>query len=164
MRQYDDYDADEPYVVIEKTSGSVSSFVLGLAVGAGIALLVAPRSGEETRRDLRRRARQMRSAAQEAAEDFTDSMVDRYEHAKRTVEEKIETARQAIEMKRRQASEAIRAGREAANQARAELEARIAETKAAYQAGTDVARGVRRTPSATGGELPSEEDREPETT
>ena len=162
MRQYDDYDADEPYVVIEKTSGSMSSFFLGLAVGAGIALLVAPRSGEETRRDLRRQARRVTSAAQEAAEDFTDSMVDRYEHAKRTVEEKLETARQAIEMKRRQASEAIRAGREAANQARAELEARIAETKAAYQAGTEVARSRHR--PAAGGELPSEEDREPETT
>ena len=38
---------------------------------------------------------------------------------------------------------AVRAGREAADQARADLEARLAQTKAAYNAGAQVARDVR---------------------
>ena len=40
------HDDDEPYVVIEK-SGGMGSFFLGLAIGAGLALLFAPKSGRE---------------------------------------------------------------------------------------------------------------------
>ena len=42
-------DEDEPYVVIEKRESSLGSFFIGAAVGAAVALLFAPRSGEETR-------------------------------------------------------------------------------------------------------------------
>ena len=42
-------------------------------------------------------------------------------------------ARQAMEIKRRQVTNAVGAGRAAAQQARVELEQRIAETKAAYK-------------------------------
>src|SRR5688500_19424263 len=63
MREYH-FDEDEPYVVIEKSEGSTGSFLLGLALGAGLALLFAPRSGEETRRELNRGARRVRDAAQ----------------------------------------------------------------------------------------------------
>ena len=51
MSDYD-WDEDEPYVVIEQKPAGVGSFILGLAVGAGLALLFAPRSGAETRSDL----------------------------------------------------------------------------------------------------------------
>ena len=51
MRDFD-FDDDEPYVVIEKSSGGIGSFLMGIAVGAGIALLMAPSSGMETRRRL----------------------------------------------------------------------------------------------------------------
>ena len=43
------FDDDEPYVVIERQQGSgIGSFLLGAAIGAGIALLLAPRSGAST--------------------------------------------------------------------------------------------------------------------
>jgi hypothetical protein len=71
------------------------------------------------------------------------AVVDRYEDARRAVEERIDTARSAIEIKKRQASEAVRAGRQAAHDARDELERRIAEGKAAYRAGADVVRTSR---------------------
>ena len=51
-----EYD-DEPYVVIEQSQGSFGSFLVGIAIGAGVALLLAPDSGIETRRRLRRSAR-----------------------------------------------------------------------------------------------------------
>ena len=142
MSKYE-YD-DEPYVVIERSEGSFSSFLVGIALGAGIALLLAPDSGIETRRRLRRGARRVKRVAREKAEALADDVTDRYEHARRTVEEKLESARSAIDLKRRQAGRAIEAGRAAAHQAREDLERRIAESKAAYQAGADVVRDSRR--------------------
>lgn len=139
MREYH-FDEDEPYVVIEKSEGSTGSFLLGLALGAGVALLLAPRSGEETRRELHRGARRVRDAAQGMAEDLTDTVNDRFQEARQQVEERIDTARQAVELKRHQVSQAVQAGRDAAHQAREDLERRIAETKASYDAGTSVAR------------------------
>ena len=48
---------DEPYVVIEKHTGSVGSFLVGIAIGAGVALLFAPQSGADTRRAVARATR-----------------------------------------------------------------------------------------------------------
>src|SRR5262249_59675829 len=71
MSRRHDFEDDQPYVVIEKQSGGggLGSFVVGLAIGAGLALLFAPQSGEATRRDLRRRARRAKRAARERSEE-----------------------------------------------------------------------------------------------
>ena len=139
MQQYD-MDDDEPYIVIEKHSGSVGSFLIGIAVGAGIALLMAPQSGVETRQGIRRGARRAGTAARDLADNVGDAVTDRIQYARETVESRIEGARQAVEIKKQQVSRAMDAGRMAAQQAREDLERRIAETKAAYHAGGDVAR------------------------
>jgi gas vesicle protein len=141
-------DEDERYYVVEEKGGGVGSFLLGAMIGAGIALLLAPQSGEETRRDIKRKAREVSDAAKDAAGDLQDTVADSYSRAKASVGTRIDSARQAIDLKKHQASEAIRAGREAAAQAREELEARLAETKAGYQAGADVARTPSRRASA----------------
>jgi gas vesicle protein len=145
MRQYD-FDDDDPFVVIEQERGSLTSFVWGAAIGAAVALLLAPQSGADTRHAIGTRARRVRRRAEETADELTDSVVDRYEQARHSVETRIDTARQAIQLKKRQASRAIEAGRRAAQEARDELERRVAESKAAYQAGADVARSARRRP------------------
>jgi gas vesicle protein len=139
----EDYDDEGPYVVIEKNSGGLGTFFVGLAVGAGLALLFAPRTGVETRRQLRRSAERMRDAAEDAVTDVTGRVQDTFETARQRVEEKIDAARDAIETKREQVQRAVDAGREAAQQARADLERRLAETKAAYNAGAQVARDAR---------------------
>jgi gas vesicle protein len=148
MRRDDEYVVDQPYVVIEKRGAGLGTFVLGLAIGAGLALLYAPHTGEETRHELRRSVRRVRSAARDAAGDLSDSVTDHYEQAKRSVEDRLDNARRTLEIRKRQAAEAIRAGRVAAQQARDDLEARIAETKAAYNAGADVVRSGRKTAAA----------------
>ena len=140
MGQYE-FDDDEPYVVIEKQTGSASAFLFGAALGAGLALLFAPRSGAETRLEIQNRARRVRDRAEDAVEDATDRIADTYESARQRVESRIDSARQAVDLKRQQVSRAMEAGRDAAVQARADLERRLAETKAAYRAGIDVARG-----------------------
>jgi len=132
MSEYD-LDEDERYVVIERSEPGIGSFILGLAVGAGIALLFAPRSGEETRRDLQKRAKRVGDQAQDFVSEMTDSVSQTISSAKEKVENRIDSTRQAVELKKRQVSDAVDAGRAAAQQARVELEQRIAETKAAYK-------------------------------
>ena len=148
--RHPDHD-DEPYIVIEKNSNDLGSLLLGVAIGAGVALLFALRSGQETRRDISRRTRKATEAVKGVAQEVTGQVVDTYEGARARVEEQIEAARSAIETKKRQVSRAMEAGREAAHEARAELEARLAETKAAYAAGEKVARTTRTRTTATRG-------------
>ncbi len=136
----DDYEFDdEPYLVIEKRQGSVGSFLLGAAIGAGAAILLSPRSGPETRQELVRGAQRARDRASDFADGVTGTVVDTFQQARERVEMRIDTARTAIEVKKQQVTRAMEAGRAAASQARGELERRIAETKAAYQAGGDIA-------------------------
>jgi hypothetical protein len=63
----------------------------------------------------------------------SDSVSSTINSAKQKVEERIDSTRNAVEIKRRQVTNAVEAGRAAAQQARVELEQRIAETKAAYK-------------------------------
>ena len=85
MSEYDWDDDEGPYVVIERRESSVGSLVLGLAIGAGIALLFAPRTGEETRRDLQRRARRVGDQAQDLVSEVSDSVTQRIHQARSTV-------------------------------------------------------------------------------
>lgn len=143
MRQYEDFDDEEEggFVVIERPGGAgIGTFLLGAAIGAGIALLFAPRSGAETRADIRRRARNAKDAASRTVHGVTDTVTDTFQDARRRVEEQIDSARSAIEHKRDQVRRAVDAGRSAADEARLEIETRLAETKAAYRAGAAVAR------------------------
>jgi len=139
MSRYD-LDDDQPYVVIERRSeGGVGAFLFGIALGAGVALLLAPRSGAATRRDIRRRAMRVRRAAENVAADVTDTVVDTFQEARRRVEDQIDSALHVVDVKREQMHRAMEAGRAAARDARDELEQRIAESKAAYRAGAGVA-------------------------
>jgi len=133
MSDYEMDDDEGHYVVIERSEPGVGTFVIGLAIGAGLALLFAPRTGEETRRDLQRRARRMGDQAQGFVSEVTESVSNTLHSAKDRVESSIDSTRTAVDLKRRQVSNAVDAGRAAAAQARVELEQRIAETKAAYK-------------------------------
>lgn len=133
-------DRDDERVVVVKRSSGISPFLIGLAVGAGLALLFAPHSGAETRRKLARGARRMRSAAAGAVDDVSERVGETFAAARERVAEQIDSARDSIVAKRGQVERAVSEGRAAAHQARQDLEKRLAETKAAYQAGARVAR------------------------
>ena len=145
MSRYEDFDEDdERVIVIERGGGSgMGTFLLGAAIGAGLALLFAPQSGAETRADIKRRARQAKDSAKRVAGDVTERVTDTFSDARRRVEEQIDHAREAIQAKKDQVRDAMDAGREAAAEARLDLETRLAETKAAYNAGANVAREAR---------------------
>ena len=138
MDEYEWYDDDEPYdrepyVIIERREAGVGSFLIGRALGAGVALLLAPQSGEEARRKLASRARRAQEAAQDFVEDVSGTVADKFQEVRASVEERIEATLDSVDDKKRRVSNAFHAGRAAAREARGELEQRIAESKAAYK-------------------------------
>ena len=74
----------------------VIAFVLGAVTGAAVALLMAPTTGEETRRLLAQRAREGRERASEAARQARDFA----SRQKQTFSSAIERGREAYEQAR----------------------------------------------------------------
>ena len=127
----------EPYIVIERErDGGFGSFILGALVGAGLALLLAPQSGEETQEEIKKQARRFRVQAEERVRAAQEELESRLDQARAGVQSRVEGVRGAVE-----------SGRQAAREARADLERRLEQSKAAYRAGVDDARA---TPSAPG--------------
>jgi gas vesicle protein len=62
-------------------------FIAGAAVGATLALLFAPASGEVTRRKIRRAAEDSKDRISEAGRDLMDKGKDLYEKGKHVAEE-----------------------------------------------------------------------------
>ena len=62
----------------------------GAGLGAGIALLFAPKSGRDTRRYLAGMAREGRDRVVETGEEFVDRGKKVYEHGKAVVDEAME--------------------------------------------------------------------------
>jgi gas vesicle protein len=133
---YDDDDEayyDEPYIIVERRETGIGPLLLGIAIGAGAALLFAPQSGEETRRGIARSARRAQEKAQDFVEDVSGTVADKFNEVRASVEDRIEATLDAVDDKKRRVSNAFHAGRAAAREARGELEQRIAESKAAYK-------------------------------
>ncbi len=116
MAEYEDL----PRIVVERRSGSVSSFLFGALLGAGIALLMAPRTGRETRAGLREGALRLRRNAEDTLRQVRDSVVDAMDDVREEIDERLEVARHAVE-----------AGRRAARETRAAMERGIRETREA---------------------------------
>lgn len=85
MRRY--RDGGERVVVVEAESGGgFGWFVLGAALGAGLALLFAPQSGARTRRDLGRRLTALKDQAEERLEELADGIEEGAERIRSRVE------------------------------------------------------------------------------
>lgn len=138
MRDQDDV----PYIVIERGGGGqTGSFIMGALLGAGLALLFAPRSGEETQADLKERARQLRDTAE-----------DKVREAQKQLEERMDQARTGVSEGMDSVKEAMSSGRQAAIDARGELEHKLEKSKAAYRAGVDAAKEAVATTDGDGGD------------
>lgn len=85
------------------SSGSVLlSFLLGGMVGAGLALLLAPQSGPETRKKIR-----------EFADDVREKSTDYMNHAREKVASTVEKGKDFFEEKKSVITAAVEAGKEA---------------------------------------------------
>lgn len=99
----------EQAVVIERRGGGgLGVFLLGAALGAGLALMFAPQSGDETRAQLRRTARKVKRRARAVVEDGREAVDDLAQR-----------------------------GKSAARDARAALEERLARHREAYDGEDD---------------------------
>ena len=128
MRDHD----ETPYIVVERDGGGgIGSFVLGALVGAGLALLFAPQSGEETQEEIKSKALKFKDVAQ-----------DRVRQAQDNLEGRLGTAREHVQARVESVKEAVDSGRKAAVDARGELEKKLERSKAAYRAGIEAAREV----------------------
>jgi gas vesicle protein len=83
------------------------SFLAGAAVGAGVALLLAPKTGEEFRAKIADLAEDAVDTIKEYAKEAQDKIVSAYEDGKETVMEKksiissaIEAGKEAMEKER----------------------------------------------------------------
>lgn len=89
-------------MIERRSGGGVGVFLLGAAVGAGLALLFAPETGEETRatlrragRKIRRKARVLADAGREAVEDVTQSGKAAARDAREAIEQRLAKHRSA---------------------------------------------------------------------
>jgi gas vesicle protein len=124
-----DLDDDEQIIIIDEddSSSGVMTFLLGAAIGAGLALLFAPQTGAETRQTIKRGAKKAGEATKRAGEKVSDALAQ----AKADLESRIDTAKSSLDLKKVQVSRAVDAGREAAKTAREDLERRMAEQRSA---------------------------------
>jgi gas vesicle protein len=87
-------DPGQPLAARSKGRGSfLAGLGIGIAVGAAVALLLAPQSGADTRRALRRRGRRVRGTASDAWEDLRMEL----SRAKRALRRRRREAREAHE-------------------------------------------------------------------
>jgi gas vesicle protein len=80
----------------------LSSFLLGLGVGVGIGMLFAPKSGQETR-----------DIIQKKAGESTDYLKQRSADLKQTANEWVEKGKDALGRQRDNLTDAVEAGKQA---------------------------------------------------
>lgn len=82
-----------------KPSGNlgIGSFVLGTLLGAGIALLLAPRTGVEIRGRIKRKVQQLRESAKESLSDHNSSLETRIDDLKEGLESQIRLVKDVVE-------------------------------------------------------------------
>ena len=117
---------NEVYIVEPERSSGIGLFVLGAALGAGLALLFAPASGEETRRRIRRGAGKLK----DRAEDVLDDLSYEYDRVREDVEETVDEVKEKVTGAARSLVEEARSRKSPVSAARDELERRLADARA----------------------------------
>ncbi len=94
---------------------TVKGFVLGLGIGsligASVALLLAPKSGTETRQEIKVAAEQLKTKAGKLAEDVSESG-----------EELVKKSKELLETTKSKITEVVDAGKEALVKKKGEVE------------------------------------------
>ena len=121
MKLEDEHD-DVVYVVREQEA-PLKYLFWGAAIGAGLALLFAPSSGTETRRQLRTKARRFRALAEEKYDELEEKVAEGTSKAREYLEDGVEDLKI-------HAGELTDAVKGAGSTARDELERRLDEARA----------------------------------
>jgi gas vesicle protein len=86
----------------ENSGNKVSYFLVGMGIGALLGILFAPKSGDETRELLTRRADEGKDFAQRKARELRER-----------ADELVERGRDAVDSRREEITDAIEAGKQA---------------------------------------------------
>lgn len=98
-----------------------TAFLIGSAIGAAVALLFAPRSGEETREEIRKFYDRSRSRMGELQEDVTERIVHLVDEIQEKTNELLASGKAMAEERKRDLQEAIAIAKRALDEERALL-------------------------------------------
>lgn len=110
----------------DSSGGFLLGFVLGALSGAAVALLYAPKSGDEMREELKEKSYELKDRAQEMGVD-----VERLEELK-------ERGQTALQQQRARLQEAVEEGRVAAERRKEELLAQFDLDAGAHEQSIDL--------------------------
>lgn len=96
----------------EQNSG-ISYFVVGLGIGVAVGLLMAPRSGEETRRLLRTKADEGTEYLRAKADETKEFVRRRGTELRESASDLIDRSKDAIARQKEQLAMAVEAGKQA---------------------------------------------------
>lgn len=100
---------------------SILSFLVGSAIGAGLALLFAPQSGEYTRREMREKAERTIIRMRRMEDELMHALGDLMHSTKRKAHQLMDDGKERAELKRQEFLEVIAAGTKALEDARDKL-------------------------------------------
>lgn len=106
---------------------SFVSFVAGSLIGAGVALLYAPQSGERTRQEIREKAERTIIKAQKIEEEIKDSVNQLIGEIRSKVNLLIEEGKDIAEDKKQEILAAIEAGKEVLEEQKDKLQGKKKE-------------------------------------
>ena len=92
--------------------GGALTLAGGAIVGAGVALLCAPKSGKSTRREISLTARRSSRRMKRAARDFSDEVSSLIDSAGEMSETVLDRGREAVRSAKREIADTIDAGGE----------------------------------------------------
>ena len=96
----------------EQNSG-ITYFVVGLGIGVAVGLLMAPRSGEETRQFLRTKADEGTEYLRNKADEGKEFVRRRGTELRESASDLIDRSKEAIARQKEQLAMAVEAGKQA---------------------------------------------------
>jgi gas vesicle protein len=92
-------------------TASLISFLAGSIVGAGIALLLAPQSGEYTRREMREKAERAIIKLHRMEDEIKDVMNEKIHRIRLKASQLVDEGKDMAEVKKREMVDAIAVGK-----------------------------------------------------
>jgi gas vesicle protein len=96
-----------------ENNNGLSYFIVGLGVGVAVGMLMAPRSGEETRQLLRTKADEGRDYLRHKADESKEYVRRRGGELRESATDLIDRSKEAIARQKEQLAMAVEAGKQA---------------------------------------------------
>jgi gas vesicle protein len=108
-----------------ETKKMIGGFLLGGTIGAVLAILYAPKSGKEMRKDISKKARQIKNNAVDLIEDTIEDVKEFVSDIKEKTESIVEQGVHISEKAKKELIEALEHGQESIEKQRKKLKNRL---------------------------------------